>query len=124
MPENMSVSGHIACFTLDLKVNQSPRSRRGAIVMNSDDAKVLEDVVRFHSCLTHAEDFLETKVHAIIGLGRESTSSIYDALISVVADNKMNESFQVTQAVNTDHLVRLLLYIHVAGLFNEIQVFT
>ncbi|GMH43214.1 hypothetical protein BSKO_11136 [Bryopsis sp. KO-2023] len=53
------------------------RRRRGGIVIVDDDADMFEEVSRFHACLVHAEGFLETKAHGILGVGAESTNTLY-----------------------------------------------
>lgn len=48
--------------------------------MDVAEAESYLENARFHVSLTQAEQFLETKLHALIGIGGESTETLHEIL--------------------------------------------
>jgi len=63
------------------------RSRRLAICINPAEADLFLEISRFHASLNQAEQFLETKLHALTAIGGESTGPLY-SYIQKIASKK------------------------------------
>ena len=75
-------------------MRKRPRERRGAISANAQEAEAFAEQTRIHASLAQAEQFLETKLHGLVGVGGESTAILYRLIqkLAHIRDQKILQS--------------------------------